>query len=167
MVSEAELIISFIFKRSGKTKLSPAELYLPLSMDLKWFTPTQAKNFVNNAIKQKLLIKKGGLLKPSFDYSKIYVPLNYFPQKQIRFERSEKIDLDKQVEMPILEKILKKLSEEVDISKKDILAKVKDMAEKKNISDEVAALILSKKYNVEYNNFLDDVEKEIFKESKE
>ena len=45
--SEMRIIIAFLFKRSGKEEMSPSELYLPLSMDLQWFTPNQAKEFVD------------------------------------------------------------------------------------------------------------------------
>jgi hypothetical protein len=34
MESEAKIILAFLFNRSGKTVLSEAELYLPLSMEL-------------------------------------------------------------------------------------------------------------------------------------
>ena len=55
MDSEWKIIIAFLFKRSGKEKLSLSEFYLSLSMDLKWFSPQQAKAFVNHAVEQKLL----------------------------------------------------------------------------------------------------------------
>jgi len=71
MTSDAEIIITFLYKRSGKDELSFSDLYLNLSMELNWFTPDDAKAFVNTAIKQELLIKKGDLIKPNFDYNKI------------------------------------------------------------------------------------------------
>ena len=55
MNSEWEIIIAFLFKRSGREELSFSDLYLTLSIDLNWFTPEDAKAFVNMAIKQKLL----------------------------------------------------------------------------------------------------------------
>ena len=79
MVSEEEIIIAFLFKRSGKETLTPPELYLPLSMDLKWFTPQQAKDFIKLAEKKKLLNKKNNLIKPNFDYKKINIPLSFQP----------------------------------------------------------------------------------------
>ena len=54
MESDAEIIIAFIFKRSGKQKLKLSEFYLPLSMQLNWFSPQEAKDFVKIAIKQKV-----------------------------------------------------------------------------------------------------------------
>ena len=55
MPSESEIIIAFLFKRSGKAKLSFSDLYLTLSMDLNWFTPDDAKSFLNLTLKQNLL----------------------------------------------------------------------------------------------------------------
>ena len=79
MPSESEIIISFIFKRSGKAELDFSEIYLTLSMDLKWFTPDDAKKFVNNALKQKLLLKKYEGLRPGFEINKINVPFGFSP----------------------------------------------------------------------------------------
>jgi len=79
MGSDANIIIAFLYKRSGKEELSFSELYLILSMELNWFTPDDAKTFVNMAIKQKLLIKKGELIKPNFDFRKIVVPVGFVP----------------------------------------------------------------------------------------
>ena len=82
MDSEVKIIIAFLFKRSGKEELSLSELYLPLSMGFQWFTPKQAKDFVNHAVQQKLLSKKGDVLKPNFEYKKIVVPLGFRPSKE-------------------------------------------------------------------------------------
>ena len=47
MDSEKEIIISFLFKRSGKESLKFSDLYLALSMELNWFTPDDAKSFIS------------------------------------------------------------------------------------------------------------------------
>ncbi|MCK5459307.1 MAG: DUF2240 family protein, partial [Thermoplasmatales archaeon] len=61
MNSEAQMIISFLFKRSGKDKLTEPEIYLPLSLELGWFSTREAKGFVTYVLQQKLLVKKDGL----------------------------------------------------------------------------------------------------------
>ena len=88
MTSDAEIVIAFLYKRSGKEELSFSELYLNLSMELNWFTPDEAKDFVNLTIKQGLLIKKGEIIKPNFDFNKIVVPVGFTPSKNI-FEKKE------------------------------------------------------------------------------
>ena len=81
--SEFKIVISFIFKRSGKEKLTLSEIYLPLSMDLKWFSPQEAKEFVNFALKQKILNKKNDFIFPNFNYKDINIPIGYKPKKEI------------------------------------------------------------------------------------
>ena len=71
MESDAEITIAFIFKRSGKQKLKPSEFYLPLSMQLNWFSPQEAKDFVKIAIKQKLLKEKEEIIEPTFDITQV------------------------------------------------------------------------------------------------
>ena len=47
MPSELEIVITFVYNRSGKSELSFSDLYLTLSMELNWFTPDDAKEFIN------------------------------------------------------------------------------------------------------------------------
>ena len=58
MAAEAEIILTFIFKRSGKQMLKESEIYLPLSIELGWFTTKEATTFVKQAIEQDRLIEK-------------------------------------------------------------------------------------------------------------
>ena len=89
MNSEEMSIISFIFKRSGKDRLSESEIYLPLSLELRWFSSTEAKNFVKYATQTNLLNKEDGFLSPSFDVSKIKVPIGFQPSKKdFKIEKS-------------------------------------------------------------------------------
>ena len=83
MVSQAEKIITFVFNRSGKTELSFSEMYLTLSMELNWFTPDDAKKFVEKAIREGLFCKKNNQLSPSFDVSKVNVPVGYNPKGEL------------------------------------------------------------------------------------
>ena len=81
MESEAKKIISFVFKRSGKIRLDKSKFYLSLSLDLKWFSPEKAKNFMNNAIEQNLLVEENNLIEPNFNIYKISIPFGYKPSK--------------------------------------------------------------------------------------
>ena len=82
MNSESHVIISFLFKRSGKDELKDSEIYLPLILELGWFSAREARDFVKYAVEQKLLVKKDGLLAPSFDVEKIIVPVGFYPSKK-------------------------------------------------------------------------------------
>ena len=161
MPSESEIIISFIYKRSGKTKLSFSELYLTLSMDLNWFTPEDAKSFVNNALKKELLIKNQEKIQPNFDYDKVIVPIGFTPSKHIF---SEKIDLKKEeVKEKVLDKIIKRIVEKTNLDKIQIINDINSIASEKNITKEVAALLIGKDYNLNFDDFFIEVKNSIFK----
>ena len=89
MASEKEIIITFLFNRSGKSKLSYNEIYLTLSMQLNWFTPDDAKLFINQTIEEKLIKKEKDLLSPNFDYKNIVVPVGFTPSKMVFKEKTE------------------------------------------------------------------------------
>ncbi|KYK29780.1 hypothetical protein AYK20_00155 [Thermoplasmatales archaeon SG8-52-1] len=161
MVSEREIIISFLFKRSGKKSLKFSDIYLALSMDLNWFTPDDAKTFVNNALKEDFLKKKDSLIKPNFDYEKTIVPIGYTPSKQI-FEIKEEKKIDENVDN-LLDKIISLIIENVNIDKSKLSELINNLANEKNITEEVAALLIGKKYNINLNNFYEKIEEQIFK----
>ena len=161
MVSEKEIIITFLFKRSGKPKLSFSEMYLTLSMDLNWFTPEDAKSFVNLALKLKLLIKKGELIKPNFDYDKIVVPVGFYPTKRI-FEEKEVEKHEEEIE-EVLNKIVKRIVEKTDLNEQTAIEKIKNVGKEKNINLEVAALLVGKEYDLSLEDFFEEVEKNIYK----
>jgi hypothetical protein len=160
MVSEEEIIITFLFKRSGKPKLSFSDLYLTLSMNLNWFTPEGAKEFVSFALKQKLLIKKGEAITPNFDYNKIVVPVGFTPSKMAFGEKEVKKRDEK--EETVLNKIVKQLVEKTDLDKRQIVEKINATAKEKNISTEVAALLIGKEYNASLEDFFKEIEENIF-----
>jgi hypothetical protein len=165
MPSESEIVISFLYKRSGKTQLSFSEIYLTLSMDLNWFTPEDAKSFVNNALKQKYLIKRGDTLQPNFDYEKIIVPVGFNPSKKV-FEGKENIK-NEESEVNILDKIIKRIFEKTNIDKIQIKNKINSIANEKNITKDVAALLIGKEHNINLDDFFIEIEEVIIKESKE
>ena len=149
MPSEAEMIIAFIFKRSGKIELGFSETYLTLSMDLRWFTPDDAKKFVNTALEQKLLLKKGEALRPGFEINKINIPLGFNPKDKI-FDKEEKDPL----KASILDEIVEKIAEKAKIKKEDIYEKIKKIEQEKNINSNVAALLVGKDFDIDLEKFV-------------
>lgn len=163
MDSEVKIIISFLFKRSGKEELTFSELYLPLSMDLKWFSPKEAKEFVNSALKRKFLIKKDDLIKPNFDYRKTIVPVGFHPSKQAFNE-----EIEANEERPdMIKLIIKQIIEKTDQDEHNILEEIKEISKERNISLEVAALLVSVGHDIPVDNFLEGVEDKIFIENAE
>jgi len=160
MPSETEIILTFIFKRSGKTEISFTEFYLSLSMDLNWFTPKQAKEFINMAIKDKMLSKKDEKIKPNFDIRTVSVPVGFYPSKKALKEEEKEGEIV--IEEDVLKKIIKRISEKTKLDEKKIVEMIKTIEREKNITPEIAALIMGKEYNVSFEDFLDKTEKKIF-----
>ena len=162
MNSEIKIIISFLFKRSGKEELTDSDLYLPLSMDLKWFSPKEAKDFVNSALMQKFLIEKGDRIKPNFEYKKIEVPVGFYPSKQT-FE--EKKDNVKEEGQDVVKLIIDQIIEKTEQDWQNVFEEIKEEAGKRKISLEVAALLVSRKYDIFASAFFNQVEDKIFIEN--
>jgi hypothetical protein len=153
MPSEAEIIISFIFKRSGKIELSFSEIYLTLSMDLKWFNPDNAKKFVNNALQQKLLFKKGEVLRPGFEINKINIPFGFFPAGKKLYKEEKKPK-----EINIFDEIVEKISKKNKIKKEDIYEKIKKIEQEKNIYSDVATLLVFKEFGINLEKLYEKIE---------
>lgn len=158
MVSDAEIIIAFLFKRSGKSNISYSEVYLTLSMDLNWFTPEDAKAFVNAALKYKLLKKKGDLISSNFDYEKIVVPVGFYPSRNL-FDEEEEKRIEK--EEDILSQIIQRIGEKSKLNEPQISEKIDTIAKEKNLIKEIAALLIGKEYNIKLDDFLDEIEEKI------
>jgi len=162
MTSDLETIIAFLFKRSGKEELTPSDLYLPLSMDLQWFTPNQAKTFVNMALQQKLLIKKEGKLKPSFDCEKIVVPVGFRPSKN-----PIEVKEVKQEKLGAIKTIITRIVEKTGRDEKSVIEKIKDVEKEKNIRPETATLLVGKDYDIDVDDCFDEIEENMFRGNKE
>jgi len=156
MESDAEITIAFIFKRSGKQKLKTSEFYLPLSMQLNWFSPQESKDFVKVAIKQKLLKEKEGLIEPAFDINQVKIPVGFHPTKQV-FEIKEKVVEEKDLRTEIIEEISKK----TDFDEKTIIEKINQIEQEKNITFEVAALLFGKECDVDLDDFYEKIKENI------
>jgi len=159
MPSESEIVIAFIFKRSGKNELGFSEFYLSLSMDLNWLTPKQAKEFINIALKQKLLIKKDDLIKPNFDYNKTSVPVGFYPSKQVFEEKEVKKHVK---EEDVLKKIIRRIVEKTGLKDQELLDKIHEIEKEKNITSEIAALLVGKEHNVSLDDFFNKIDEKIF-----
>ena len=160
MATEEENIIAFVFKRSGQSELNFSKLYLTLSMDLDWFTPEEAKIFVDNAIKAGLLVKKDDLLKPNFNFEEIKVPLGFYPSKDLfKEKRQVKESVEKK---DVLQEIISEIVKNTKLDVKDVEVKLNQIAKERNLTPEVAGLLVGKEYDIDLTKFYNDVEATIF-----
>jgi hypothetical protein len=160
MDTEAKIIIAFLFNRSGKQALKESELYLPLSMELGWFSTKEAQEFVAYAVAQGLLVKKGGTLTPNFPVDTITIPVGFAP-KMKTFAKKK----GEPTEESIVEHIASQISEKTGRDKKEVLEEITTIASEKNILPEVAALFVARTYDLPLEEWYDKVETSLFKGS--
>ena len=164
MASEKEIIITFLYNRSGKSKLSYNELYLTLSIELNWFTPDDAKLFINQSISENLLKKEKEELSPNFDFHKIEVPIGFSPSKQV-FQ--EKVELPEDKDEVLIDKLINTLVNKTKLDEQTIISQIREIEEKRNIKIEIAALLFGKEHNVSMDDYFEEIEKEIIRENKQ
>jgi len=165
MSNEEEKIIAFVFKRSGLNEISFSKFYLTLSMDLNWFTPEEAKSFTNNAINKGLLDKKNDFLKPSFDVENTSIPVGFYPMKKPSRGAEDHKNATKGAEF--IENMIDLLSKKATLDVNIVNEKINKIVKEKNLIPEVAALLVGKELALDLEDYFNDVEKQIFKESKE
>ncbi|MBN1860060.1 MAG: DUF2240 family protein [Candidatus Thermoplasmatota archaeon] len=157
MDSEEKIIIAFIFNRSGKTGLPEAEFYLPLAMELGWLSTKEAQEFVKNALKQGLLVRKDELLQPNFSVTNVTIPLGFSPSKQLFTKTSEA-----HPERTLLQKIIDHICETTHQSHHEIEQEIATEEKEKNILPEVAAVIIAVKHHVDITEWYTDVDYALF-----
>jgi hypothetical protein len=153
------MIIAFLFKKFGKDALSFSEIYLTLSMDLKWFPPNDAKTFIAEAIKQKLLIKKGELLYPNFHYRNIVIPIEFHPDKNLSLNLKDNHSKpSKNIVEIIADQLLQKNPDDYE----KIMEKIRCKAEDMQITLDVAALVIAKDYGLPVDDLIKELEDTFF-----
>ncbi len=167
MASEEEIVITFLFKREGETKISVSDFCLSLSMDLNWFSPTQAKNFVEKAITKKLLTKRDDALSPTFNIDSVSVPVGFQPSQATIQDEGEDVKKSGQISESVLRSIIQKIAKERAMKEGGVHEKVRELAKKKHISSEVAALLFGKATGVSLSEFFASVNQIVIKQNKE
>ena len=158
MEAEAKIILAFLFNRSGKTRLTESELYLPLSMELGWFSTKESQQFVKYAVKKELLVRTEGLLSPNFPLDTIKIPVGFTPSKKIFSETTEEPK-----GKDIIEEIIAQIVEHTRRDKTEICGEITREEKEKNLLPEVAALFVARKYGIDVSTWYAFVEPAIFK----
>ncbi len=157
MYSEEKIIISFLFKRSGKQHLTESELYLPLALELKWFSTQEAHRFVASVVEKKLVIKKDGVLTPAFNVETVQIPVGFTPTKKLFSDENKK-----ETKQNIVDEIVEMISKKTEQDPQQIYDEITKTATEKKILREVAAVFVAQNYAVALEGFLDLVQTSIF-----
>ena len=162
MTDQEKIILSFIFNRSGKSNLKESDIYLPLSLELGWFSLQQAKEFVKKCIQHKNLEVTDGLLSPSFDIDTIVIPTGFYPV--IQKEKNEMSD-NKQPPKQSVAEYIEHITKRSGKTNEEIKKEIQDQQREKNMIYEVAALSIANIYGVDSSQYYGIIEKSIFTEN--
>jgi hypothetical protein len=134
------------FIRKGKDALKDTEFILALSLDLKWYNAEQAKIILGEATKSGLLKREGELVRPSFDISRIEIPLGFKP---------EPLSLEKK---PIFDRIIDRIIVGTGIEKRKVIAMINKKQEElsKQVEIEVSAILVAVENGVIVDDLIDE-----------
>ncbi len=145
-MSELTYTVSMPFKRKGKEQLKDMEFVMALSMDLKWFTPEQAKSVLSEAQRSGLLKRDGELVRPSFDISKIEIPSGFKPQT---------VSMEKKT---VFEKVIERIMTGTGIEKRKVISMINKKQEElsKQVVIEVSAILVAIENGVLVDDLIDE-----------
>ena len=82
-MDDLETCVAAVFKRKGKNVVTETEFVFAVSLDYRWFTPKEAQELLDLAIKKGLIIRSEDFLKPAFDPKDQDIPMSFRPSKGI------------------------------------------------------------------------------------
>lgn len=78
-MDELKVVIAEPFRRRGKARLTPSEFTFALTLELKWLTPEEGRQVIDEGLKAGLLKEEKGKIAPAFDYKSVAVPPGFRP----------------------------------------------------------------------------------------
>jgi hypothetical protein len=145
-MSELTYTVSVPFKRKGKEQLKDMDFVMALSMDLKWFTPEQAKSVLAEAQRSGLLKRDGELVRPSFDISKIEIPSGFKPETVANEKKS------------VFERVIERIITSTGIEKRKVVSMINKKQEElsKQVVIEVSAILVAIENGVMVDDLIDE-----------
>jgi len=153
----AKRVITFVMKSNGKQEILESEFYLTLSMKFQWCSPYLAKQFIQRAVQDLLLIKKKNLLSSSFSLKNVSIPVGFKPTNEFfqNFKPTQ-ASLDNIIKPDLFSYITSNTS----ISENEIQKNMKSIMTGKQVSKNVAFLLFAKKHDVSIDKYIASVEED-------
>ena len=151
-MDELKAVIAEPFKIRGKARLTPAEFTFTLTLELKWLTPEESRQAIDEGLKAGLLKDEKGKIAPAFDYRNVAVPPGFRPG----------FDLFKK--KPLLERIIDLLAS-AGMSDADAHELIRQKQEHllDCVTPEVAGLVVAKERGLDVTPYIDEAFAEIVK----
>lgn len=155
-MSSLQHVLAVIFKRKGKGVLSEKEFVFSASIDFRWFTPKEAQLLLDLGLRNKFLERTNGFIKPTFDYKKIDVSLDFKPSKDV-LSQPEDVDREK----PLFPRMLDEIVRYSGMKRRDVVAKINHAQERIGVDIEVAALVIAKDLGMDVKDLITEAREEI------
>ncbi|MDH4122658.1 MAG: DUF2240 family protein [Thermoplasmata archaeon] len=155
MTEDLQRCIGLLFRRKGKELMSEREFVYTVSMDLHWFTPKEAQRLLDIAVRSGRLKLSQGMLSPTFKMHDYDLAVDYRPPESIL-----KIQTKKEKKELFME-LVGRIAEKAKLPKKEIVARANKTRDNIPVDIEVAALIVGRSLDVEIDEQIAEVEKEI------
>jgi len=160
----AKRIITFVMKSNGKQEILESEFYLTLSMKLQWCSPHLAKQFIQRALQDILLMKKKGLLSSSFSLKDVSIPIGFNPTNEFFQNYKPK---QSSLDVVIKPDLLSYITSNTSFSDNEIQTNIKSIMTEKQVSRNIALLLFGKKHDVSIDSYMVSVEEDFFIENTE
>ena len=84
MSDEMSICAAALFRSKGKDAMTPKEMRMYISLDLKWMSAKEADALIAAMISSGAMKQAGGYIRPGADYSGLQVPIAYRPSEALR-----------------------------------------------------------------------------------
>ena len=156
-LDEMKQAVAFIFRLKGKKSMSKEDFKMTSSMELHWFSPSEAEMFVDLALQGNYLEAKDDAISVTFNTSLIDIPIDFIPSKGVLVPPKPKEEQDEDIFMVIVETIINGTG----VDRKDVISKINRLQSRMNIEIEAAALIIAKEAKIETDKYMEEVERAI------
>ncbi|MCU0631462.1 MAG: DUF2240 family protein [Methanolinea sp.] len=139
------ITIAAPFRHARKDQLKKNEIVYYLSFKQHWMSIEQANILVSRAEEEGLIELKGDMIRPLFDISAVEIPLGYKPGSSV-FERSDPVD-----------DLLSRISQNAGVPRGQLVGELNRLMQEQfggNLQSEAAAVIMAKRYRVEFRDRL-------------
>ncbi len=189
-LAETKRVIKFLFERSGKAEPTEHQLELAASMELRWFTPKQAKKLLEYAGKLKLFESDDeGKLVLNFNPEDIQIPVGFKPHEDLIDKLELKLDelveerqgelalqtqpektepeSEDEVQEDLFMRIITRITEDKGLEKTDVISRINKKQREIDLEIEVLALLVAQDLGVDVKELVDEVETEMVRRVKE
>jgi len=149
-------VVAAAFKHLRKDKLQKVEFIYYISIDRKWMNKDQAALLLERAREDDLITQRDGAWVPTFDPEDVEIPLGFRPTADVLESRGA------------LEELVADIAKQTGTDQKSIYAEMNTIIRDGfagKLLPEAAVVIIARRYRVPCDNYIDELRKEVVKES--